>query len=307
LKKFTYNKYSEYLNNTFGERVQKIPLNAGFTCPNRDGSKGVGGCTYCNNVSFNPFYSIDNNDLAKQIESGIKFYSKRYGVNKFLAYFQAYTNTYSDLDSLKMMYESILDYPGICGIVLGTRPDCVSDDLLGYLKELSESFYLSIEYGIETTHEKILLNINRCHTYEESVKAIEATAENGIHVGAHLILGLPGETESMMIETARRISNLPLNSIKLHQLQIIEQTVMAKQYNENPKIFHQLTYNDYIELVVRFLENLNPDFVIERLNSESPPELIIHPNWSGKRTSELAIAVENRMKELNTYQGKALK
>jgi radical SAM protein (TIGR01212 family) len=304
MKKTRYNKYSEYLLKTFGERIQKIPINAGFTCPNRDGSKGVGGCTYCNNVSFNPFYSQHNNDIERQIADGIKFYSVRYGVKKFLAYFQAYTNTYDDLAQLKLMYEKALNQPGIVGILLGTRPDCVSNELLNYLEQLSDEHYLSVEYGIESSHDNTLQDINRCHTYDESMDAIEITAERNIRVGAHIILGLPGETEEMMIETAKRISNLPLNSLKIHQLQIIKQTVMAKQYKEHPDLFHNLSLESYINLVIKLLEHLNPSIVIERFISESPPELIIHPNWKGKRTYEISEMIEEELIKMNSWQGK---
>ncbi len=302
--RFTYHKYSQYLKRVFGERVHKIPINAGFTCPNRDGAKGVGGCTYCNNVSFNPFYSYDNTDIKKQLDDGIRFYSKRYGVNKYLAYFQAYTNTYGELSHLKLMYEQALLHPRIVGIVLGTRPDCMQDDLLDYLTELSERFYVSVEYGIETAHDSTLRNINRCHTYAESVKTVERTAERNLHTGVHVILGLPGESEDMMMTTAKRISKLPLNSIKIHQLQIIKQTAMAKQFKENSELFHNLSYEEYIDLVSKFLAYLPGSITIERFISESPPDLIIHPNWNGKRNYEIAERIEDKFLKSNRWQGK---
>ncbi len=302
-----YNSYSTYLKNTFSERVHKIPINAGFTCPNRDGSKGVGGCTYCNNVSFNPFYSQQNNDIVKQIEDGINFYSKRYGVNKFLAYFQAYTNTYAELDNLKKMYEIALSSEGIVGVVLGTRPDCVNHKMLDYFTGLSKNYYISVEYGIESSHNKTLEFINRCHTFEESVEAIRQTAAREILTGAHIILGLPGESGEMMLETINRISTLPLNSLKIHQLQIIKQTVMAKQFKEQPDLFHDYSPDEYVELVVDLLEHLNPEIIIERFISETPQDLIIHPNWKGLRTYDFVKMIEKRLEERDTRQGRLFK
>lgn len=303
LDKFTYKKYSEYLKRVFGERIHKIPINAGFTCPNRDGSKGVGGCTYCNNVSFNPFYSVDNNDITKQLEDGTEFYSKRYGVKKFLAYFQAYTNTHGELSVLKEMYQQALDHPGVAGIVLGTRPDCMPEELLDYLSNISQKYYLSVEYGIESTHDQTLDKINRCHTFADSIDAILRTSERKINVGAHIILGLPNESEEMMIETAKRISSLPIDSLKIHQLQIIKQTAMAKQFIMEPELFHNLSFDNYLALVIKFLEYLNPEIAIERFISESPPNLILHPNWNGKRTYEVSSEIENRLIKQNSFQG----
>ena len=304
INKFRYNSYSSYLKSTFHERVHKIPVNAGFTCPNRDGSKGVGGCTYCNNVTFNPFYSANNNDVVEQLKVGIKFYSKRYGVNKFLAYFQAYTNTYGELEELKKLYSIALNHESIIGIVLGTRPDCVNDQMLDYFNELSGRYYISVEYGIESSHNSTLEFINRCHTFEESVEAIVKTSEKDIPTGAHLILGLPGESRDMMIDTIKQVSSLPLNSIKMHQLQIVKQTIMAKQFKEQPELFHKYNADEYVELVVDLLEYLNPSIIIERFISETPPGLIIYPDWKGLRTYDFVQMIERRLEERKTYQGR---
>lgn len=299
-----YNKYSEYLKRTFGRRIHKIPINAGFTCPNRDGSKGIGGCTYCNNVSFNPFYGQQKRTVIQQLEEGISFYEKRYNAEKFLAYFQAYTNTYAGLDEIKNLYSQVLQHPKIIGIVLGTRPDCVNDRILDYFSELSHQHYISVEYGIESSHNSTLNFINRCHTFEESVEAIEQTAGRGVQVGAHIILGLPGESVDMMLTTADRISQLPINSLKIHQLQIIKQTRMAVQFKESPELFAALSPDEYVELAVDFLERLNPQIVIERFISESPPRLIVYPNWKGLRTYNFVKLIEKRLEERNTFQGR---
>jgi hypothetical protein len=292
------------LKKTFSERIHKIPINAGFTCPNRDGSRGVGGCTYCNNVAFNPFYSNKNNDVVKQLDDGIKFYSKRYGVNKFLAYFQAYTNTYGELEELKHLYNIALNHENIIGIILGTRPDCINDELLDYFSELSSRYYISVEYGIESSHNTTLKFINRCHTFEESVDAIKRTSGRGLLTGAHIILGLPGESKEMMIETIQKVSSLALSSLKIHQLQIVKQTVMAKQYIDRPGLFHNYTPGEYVELVVDLLEYLNPSIVIERFISETPPGLIIYPDWKGLRTYDFVRLIEDRLEERDTHQGR---
>ncbi|PKL87268.1 MAG: TIGR01212 family radical SAM protein [Ignavibacteriae bacterium HGW-Ignavibacteriae-2] len=299
-----FNRYSDYLKRKFGQSIRKIPINAGFTCPNRDGSKGIGGCTYCNNVSFNPFYGQGEKSVLQQLEEGLRFYSKRYSADKFLAYFQAYTNTYAELKKLKETYSQVLDHPQIIGIVLGTRPDCVNEIMLDYFQELSRNYYIAIEYGIESSNNATLAAVNRCHSYEESIEAIEQTAKRGIEVGAHIILGLPGETKDMMLNTADRISRLPLNFLKIHQLQIIKQTMMAKQFKETPDMFTSFSPEEYIDLVIDFLERLNPGIIIERFISESPPKLIIYPRWKGLRTYDFVNLIEKRLDERNTFQGK---
>ncbi|MBN1300777.1 MAG: TIGR01212 family radical SAM protein [Melioribacteraceae bacterium] len=302
-----YNKYSDYLKNLFGAGIRKIPVNAGFTCPNRDGSKGTGGCTYCNNVSFNPFYGIKKKSVVEQLNNGIEFYSKRYSVSGFLVYFQAYTNTYDEPEELKKIYSEVLEFPRVLGIIIGTRPDCISEYLLEYFSKLSKRKYVSIEYGIESSHDRTLEYVNRCHTYSDTISAISQTAEYGLHVGAHVILGLPGETDEMIIQTADRIAELPVNSIKIHQLQIIKQTVMAKQFAEHPESFRSFTVDQYVDLVVEFLEHLRPDIVIERFISESPLKYVLHPRWNGVRTYDFAKLVQKRMEEKNSWQGKLFK
>ncbi len=298
-----YNDYSSYLKNIFPEKVQKISINAGFSCPNRDGKVGTGGCTYCNNQTFNPEYCQPDKSIAQQLKEGMDFF-KKYEGQKYLAYFQAYTNTYGDLESLKAKYEEALSCPSVLGIVIGTRPDCVDDSLLDYLGKLSKDHYVMIEYGVESTLDRTLELINRGHNYKTAVDAILKSAERGIDTCAHLILGLPQESRDEILDHATKISKLPLTTIKLHQLQIIRGTKMAQQYRSNPEWFDIYTADEYIDLAIDFTERLNPDFVIERFVSQSPKELRIEPNW-GLKNHEFTAKLEKRMTERNSFQGKA--
>lgn len=301
-----YNDYSGYFKELFSERVQKLSIHAGFTCPNRDGSKGTGGCTYCNNQTFNPAYCQTGIDITEQITTGITFFGTKYKTQKYLAYFQAYTNTYDRLEVLTAKYEEALKNPNIIGIVVGTRPDCVNDEILDYFKELQKRVYVTIEYGIESTNNDSLKLINRGHTYEESIEAIVNTAKRGIPVGAHMILGLPREDRAQIIKHAVELSKLPIETLKLHQLQLIKGTRMAKQYELFPDWFHLYTASEYVDLVIDFLEVLNPTIVMERFISQSPKELLVAPIWNLKNFEFLA-KVEKRLKERDTYQGRLYK
>ena len=285
------------------ERVQKIIVNAGFTCPNRDGSKGVGGCTYCNNQTFSPQYCHTSTSVREQIEEGIEFFRYKYNGQKYLVYFQSYTNTYGKIEELIRLYEEALSHPAVYGLVIGTRPDCVSDDLLAYFSELAKTTYVMIEYGVESTCNDTLSFINRGHSYEEAEEMILQTAANGIYTGAHLILGLPTESREMILSHADKISKLPITALKLHQLQLVKGTKMASQYAENPSIFRLYSVDEYIELIVGFLERLNPAIAIERFVSQSPKELLIAPDW-GVKNFEFIDKINKRLAERNTYQGR---
>lgn len=303
-----YNSYSEYFKNQFGTRVQKVTIDAGFTCPNRDGSKGTGGCTYCNNDAFNPSYCQPHKSITQQISEGIEFHQKRYRRAKnFLAYFQAYSNTYDSLQSLKSRYDEALQFPGVSGLVIGTRPDCIDDEKLQYFARLAEKYYVIIEYGIESCYNRTLDSINRGHTYEETAEAIIQTAKYGIHTGAHLIFGLPGETREEMLSEAEIVSELPLDTIKFHQLQIIKGTVMEKQYQKKPELFKLFSMEEYIDFIIRFIEKLNPKFVIERFTGEAPPRFQAGSVWGGLRSDEVQILIEKEMEERNTWQGRLYK
>jgi radical SAM protein (TIGR01212 family) len=301
-----YNDYASVLKTIFPERTQKILVNAGFSCPNRDGSKGTGGCTYCNNQSFSPEYCQPHKSIAQQVEEGIKFFSHKYPTQRYLVYFQAYTNTYGNNENLRALYNEALSIPGVEGLVIGTRPDCVNDELLDYFSSLTKSKYVMLEYGIESTFDSTLTFINRGHTFAEAEQAIIATAQRGIYTGAHLILGLPHETRDMLLASAKILNHLPINALKLHQLQLIKGTTMALQYEQHPEWFSFFEVNDYIELLVDFLERLNPDIAIERFVSQSPKELLIMPHWELKNF-EFTAKVEKRLKERDTWQGKKSK
>ena len=298
-----YNELSVWFSKIFPFKVQKISLNAGFTCPNRDGSVGYGGCTYCNNQTFNPAYCRTEKSVTEQLEEGKQFFARKYPDMKYLAYFQAYTNTYGELQELKSKYEEALQVPDVVGIVIGTRPDCMPDELLNYLEELNRRTFLIVEYGVESTDNETLKRINRGHTFEVAEEAIRRTAERGIRVGAHIILGLPGETREMLIRQAELLSTLPLTTLKLHQLQLIKGTRMAAEYAENPADFHLYTADEYIDLAIDYVEHLRPDIVLERFVSQSPKELLIAPDW-GLKNHEFTDKVKKRMRERDSFQGK---
>lgn len=305
-KEMLYNDLSTFLSLHFPFKVQKISINAGFTCPNRDASVGYGGCTYCNNQTFNPAYCHTDKSVGQQLEEGKRFFSGKYPEMKYLAYFQAYTNTYGELEELKRKYEEALAVADVVGLVIGTRPDCMPDDLLDYLEELNKRTFVWIEYGIESTDDETLRRINRGHTFAEAEDAIVRTARRGMPVGGHVILGLPGEEREALIKQAEQLSRLPLTTLKLHQLQLIRGTRMASEYEKTPELFHLYSADEYIDLVIDYIEHLRPDLVLERFVSQSPKELLIAPDW-GLKNYEFTEKVKKRMNERNAWQGKYYK
>jgi radical SAM protein (TIGR01212 family) len=303
-----FNTFSAYCQKTFGSRLQKLSINASFTCPNRDGSLGIGGCTFCNNDAFNPSYCAPNKSITQQIDEGIEFHRNRYRrANKYLAYFQAYSNTYKELPELKKLYEEALDHPMISGLSIGTRPDCISDELLDYLEKLSKQFFISVEYGIETCYDRTLKLINRGHDFETAAQSIRRTAAHGIFTTGHLVFGLPGETTEEMLAQAGILSALPLHSIKLHQLQILEGTAMADDFRKDPSTFVIFTLENYVTFVISFLEHLRPGMIIERLSGEVPPRFLVNSPWGKLRADQVLQLVEKKMKEMNTWQGRLYK
>ncbi len=302
---FLYHDFSSWLKEQFsGRKVQKIAVNAGFSCPNRDGTKGWGGCTYCNNQTFNPAYCSTGKSVRQQLEEGKQFFARKYPEMQYLAYFQAYTNTYSGLELLKQLYEEALFVKGVLGIVIGTRPDCVSDELLDYFADLRhKGVFVLVEYGIESVFDDTLIRINRGHTFADTEEAVHATAARGIPVGGHLILGLPGEDNVRLTDTAHILSALPLTILKLHQLQLIKGTRMVHEYVENPEWIHRYTVEEYVDLLVDFLAHLRPDMVLERFVSQSPPELLALPGW-GLKNYEFTALLRRRMEEQGAYQGR---
>ena len=298
-----YNEFGPWLKNLLGMKVQKISINAGFTCPNRDGSVGVGGCTYCNNQTFNPEYCRTEKSVVQQLEEGKRFFARKYPEMKYMAYFQAYTNTYSELDDLKRKYEDALGVDGVVGLVIGTRPDCVPDNLLDYLAELNRQVCVIVEYGIESVNDKTLERINRGHDYACVVDAVNRTSERGLITGGHVILGLPGESRDDILKCADVLSELPLTTLKLHQLQLIKGTRMAEEYFANPEGFHLFGADEYVDLVIDYVERLRPDIVLERFVSQSPSSLLAIPGW-GLKNFEFVEKVRHRMEERNAYQGR---
>ncbi len=300
-----YNSYNEYFKRTFGTRIQKLSIDAGFTCPNRDGTKAFGGCTFCNNNAFNPSYCQASKTVTHQLEEGKQFHAWRYrrAIN-YLAYFQAFSNTNAPIARLKKLYDEALSVPGIIGLVIGTRPDCVDEEKLDYFATLAKKYYIIIEYGVESCYDFTLSKINRGHSFEDAVKAIEATTQRGIKTGAHLILGLPGESREMILDEASIVSKLPLTTIKFHQLQVIRGTSMERDYAMHPECFQLFIVNDYVALMVDFLERLNPEFVVERFSGEAPPSYVIAPDWGLLRSDEVARKIEKLLEERNTWQGK---
>ena len=298
-----YYDFATFLAKYFDGKVQKISVHAGFTCPNRDGSKGIGGCTYCNNQTFNPEYCKPQAGIRRQLEDGIAFFAHKYPTMRYLAYFQAYTNTYGELEQLKTMYEEALSVEGVVGIVIGTRPDCMPDTLLDYIEQLSLRTFVMVEYGIESANDSTLQRINRGHDFATAADTIRRTHERGILVGGHLILGLPGEDHDELMRQAGVIASLPLDMVKLHQLQLIRGTRMAQEYAQSPEQFHLYTVDEYIDLAIDYIERLPSSVVIERFISQSPRSLLIAPDW-GLKNYQFVDRLRRRMMERGTWQGR---
>ena len=302
-----YSSFVGYFKRKYGERLQKIVLDAGFTCPNRDGVVGRGGCTYCDNAAFHPSYSTAGKSLFQQMEEGIGFHKVRYRTTEhYLAYFQSFSNTYAPLDRLKQLYEEALSHPSVVGIVVGTRPDCVDEEKLDYLAELAKEHVVIVEYGIESCYDSTLARINRGHDFETARKAVKMTAERGIDVGAHFILGLPGETREMMLDCCSLINELPIRSAKFHQLQIVKGTRMEKEYAECPQDFERFSLDEYLDFFVDMLERLRPDLYIERFAGEVPPRFVNETPWGLIRNAELLRLLDKRLEERDTWQGRLL-
>lgn len=300
-KQTLYNDYGTWIRKKFNSRIQKISIDAGFSCPNRDGRISYGGCTYCDNRTFNPSYCNSIKSIKEQLEAGKSFFSNKYHDMKYLAYFQAFTNTYRPLEELKRMYEEALSTDNIVGIVIGTRPDCVSERLLDYLYELNCQSSVTIEYGIESANDITLRRINRGHDFECSVKSINATAARGITTGGHIIIGLPGENEEESLRQAPIISSLKLDILKIHQMQIIKGTKMAEEYHTYP--FHVYSIDEYIRLIAHYIQYIRPNLVLERFTSQSPANMLIAPKW-GLKNYEFTNLLINYMKKNDIYQGK---
>lgn len=306
-KEKLYNDLSAYLAECFPFKVQKISLNAGFTCPNRDGKVGRGGCTYCDNAAFHPSYSTAGKSLHQQLNEGIEFHKVRYRTTEhYLAYFQSFSNTYAPLERLKQLYEDALSHPDVVGVVIGTRPDCVDEQKLDYLAELAKKHLVIVEYGIESCYDQTLMRINRGHDFETARRAVQMTADRGIDVGVHFILGLPGETRQMMLDACDMINSLPIRSVKFHQLQIVKGTRMEQEYAEKPEDFERFSLDGYIDFFVDMLERLRPEISIERFVGEVPPRFVNETPWGLIRNVELLRLLDKRLEERQTWQGRKI-
>lgn len=319
-----YNSFVGYFRRVYGERLQKIVLDAGFTCPNRDGTAGTGGCTYCDNAAFHPAYSSPGKSLTAQIDEGIEFHKVRYrNAGHYLAYFQSFSNTYAPTDRLRKLYTEALSHQDVAGIVIGTRPDCIDDGKLDMLEALKDGKLIPdwhktvggreltapiviVEYGIESCYDKTLLRINRGHDFACARKAVEATAARGIDTGAHFILGLPGETVEMLLAEAETINSLPLRSVKFHQLQIVKGTAMEKEYAGHREDFIRFSLEGYMDFIIDMLERLRPDLYIERIAGEVPPRFVNETPWGLIRNFELLRMLDRCLEERGTWQGRLL-
>ena len=299
-----FNSYAAYFKRTFGSRMQKVTINAGFSCPNRDGKLSTGGCTFCRNDAFTPSYCQSEKSITQQIDEGIEFHRRRYRTaQRYLAYFQSFSNTYAPLERLRECYDEALAHPDIAGIVVGTRPDCIDEEKLDYFAELAKRKYVIIEYGVESCYDATLKRINRGHDFATAERAIRLTAERGIHCGAHFILGLPGESDEMLIEQVEKINSLPLTTIKFHQLQLFKDTPMAREYDLHPEEFRFWTVEEYIELFVEIVRRLRPDIVIERFAGEAPPRYNHLEGWGLVRNETLLMMLDKELERKNVHQG----
>ncbi len=299
-----YNSYSGYFRRLFGGRIQKVTIHAGFTCPNRDGTVGVGGCSFCNNEAFTPSYCRPEKSVRQQIAEGIEFHSRRYKkAAGFLAYFQSFSNTHAPLSELKKIYDEALSCGQVVGLVIGTRPDCVDAEKLDYFAELARKVYVILEYGIESVYDRTLARINRGHTFECARHALEETRKRGIHTGAHFILGLPGESREEMIGYADPINSLALDTVKFHQLQIFRGTAMAEEFVLHPERFPLFGLEEYIGFFSEILVRLRPGLVIERFAGEAPPRYHVGEGWGMVRNETLLSMLERSLEEKDLYQG----
>ena len=296
-----YNDFSRWIRNKFPYRVQKLSIDGGFSCPNRDGKLSRGGCSYCDNRTFNPSYCDRGRSIAEQIAEGKQFFSRKYPDMKYLAYFQAFSNTYAPVGKLRKLYEEALAQDDVVGLVVGTRPDCVAADVMDLLQELSRQTFLILEFGIESTNDTTLRLINRGHDYDCSRRAVEEAHRRGIITGGHVILGFPGETPEESVRQAGDISALPLDILKIHQMQVVRGTRLAQQYEEKP--FHVYDVDEYIRLVADYIEHLRPSLVLERFVSQSPAEMLIAPRW-GLKNYEFTARLRRCMLDHGMKQGR---
>ncbi len=300
-----FHSWSDVVRERFGTRLQKLTINAGFSCPNRDGTVATGGCTFCNNEGFNPSYCDPEKPIHEQIDEGLSFIRQRYRrASLFVAYFQAYSNTHAPLHVLRQVYDEALQHPAISGLVIGTRPDCIDAEKLDHLAGLSRKVFIKIEYGLESCYDDTLMRINRGHTFKDTQEAIRLTAGCNLLTGVHMIFGLPGESRERMLAQTEMINALPVNTIKFHQLQIVKDTAMAAAYLKDPGSVHLFDLDEYIDFVVAFVERLRPGIAIDRFSGEVPPRLIVGNRWGNVRSDGVTRMIEKRLAQKGTFQGR---
>lgn len=299
-----YNAWSELCRQRYGGRLQKLSINAGFSCPNRDGTVGTGGCTFCNNEGFSPAYCLPEKPIHAQIDEGLEFVRRRYPrANRFVAYFQPYSNTYASLQQLQKVYGQALGHPAVSGLVIGTRPDCVDEEKLDYLAALSQKYFIKVEYGVESCYDDTLKRICRGHNFADAALAIAMTSGRGLLTGIHMILGLPGESRERILAQAGLINGLAIDTIKFHQLQIVRDTPMAGEYARFPERFALFGLEEYVELMADLVERLRPGIAIDRFSGEIPPRLILGKRWGKVRADQVTEMIWQRLLERDTYQG----
>ncbi|MGB2692708.1 MAG: TIGR01212 family radical SAM protein [Thermodesulfobacteriota bacterium] len=298
---FRYNTYRPYIKEKLGYRVNKLSVDMGFTCPNRDGNLAIGGCVYCNNDSFVPPYARARFSMDEQVSNGMEYLRKRFKAEKFIIYFQSYTNTYDSVEKLEEMYRKALAYDDVIGLAVGTRSDCVDEEKLDMFEELAKDYYVSLEYGIESIYDKTLEFMNRGHDYQSVLDAIEMSKGRGFEIGAHIIVGMPTETKEEMLQMADEVSSLGIDVFKVHNLHIVRNTPLARMYKAEP--FELFGFKEYITFIVDFLERISPDMIIERLFTDTPHQLLIAPDW-GKSHLQILQAIEAELEKRDTFQGR---
>jgi uncharacterized protein len=299
-KELRINSYGTFLRRRFGCRVSKVNVDGGFTCPNRDGSRGTGGCIYCDNSSFSPKGTQPVIPIEEQMAAGMAYHRTRLKSDKFLIYFQKFTNTYAPLPYLEDLYRRALDHPDVLGLSIGTRPDSITDETIDLLTELARDRYICVELGLQSIDDGILSRINRGHTVAEYLATVERLAGRGIDICTHLIYGFPGETRAGFLKGARLLAGLPVNSVKVHQLHAVEGTKLAQLYRNGSYPF--ITISEYVETVCDFLEELPPRIAIQRLYGSAPLSIRVAPNWNLKN-NQMWYAIVNELKRRGTWQG----
>jgi radical SAM protein (TIGR01212 family) len=299
-----YRTFGAYMRNKFGTTVYKVNVDAGFTCPNRDGTLGLSGCIYCNNDSFRPGSCRPTLSVGEQVENGISYIRRRYKAERFLAYFQPFTNTYGPADELERLYLEALAEPSVIGLAIGTRPDAVDEAKLRLLESLASRYFVLVEYGLQSIYDKSLNFINRGHDYDAFLNALRLTVGRGIHIGAHIIVGFPTETREEMLAMAEEVSLLPVEFLKVHQLQVVRETPLEKMFGEHP--FHTFGYEEYLDFIADFIERISPEIVMQRLFATAPDSILVAPQW-GKNRHEILRDIEKRLELRDTYQGKKYK